>query len=280
MPPVTDLPPHRIAPWPELRNLVTGFLDQHRPHTNYGLIEVDVTDALARIQAYRRALRIPVSFHAFTLYCLAQAAKAHPGVQTFRRGRRQLVTFEDVDVATALDRRLPSGERLPVGLVVRKAQDKSLAAINHELRRAAKSDLPDGEVAQRRRRIAKLPGPIRRWVFRRISADPFKMKALYGTIALTNLQNQGVSETFFVLPPNVHTATIAIGSITDRVVLDGEGRPVVRKMVCLTGGLDHAVLDGAPIARFSYAIADLMRRAAGLDESFLSESRRLAEAVS
>jgi hypothetical protein len=61
-------PKFREAPWPPIRNAVVGYLRQHRPHTNYGTIEADVTDALAAMERHRREFRTGLSLHAFVLY--------------------------------------------------------------------------------------------------------------------------------------------------------------------------------------------------------------------
>ena len=115
-----------------IRNALVSLLDQSRPHAIYGLGEVDVTDgrwpAIRRIE---KELRAAVSFHAFILYCMTRAIGRHPVARTYRRGKK-LITFEDIDVLTPLDKRLPSGVRIPVGHIVRSAQTKSLAAINWE----------------------------------------------------------------------------------------------------------------------------------------------------
>ena len=88
---------HREAPWPVIRNAVISLLRQHRPHTAYGMGEIDVTEALLKIREQQRSLRIAVSFHAFAMYCLARAASEHRAVQTYRYGRK-LIVFEHVDV--------------------------------------------------------------------------------------------------------------------------------------------------------------------------------------
>lgn len=258
----------QAQPWPIVRNALISVLNQHRPHTVYGFGEIDVTNALALISRYRRELRIAVSFHAFVAYCLAQAARQHPVMHTYRRGR-SLIRFDDIDVGTAIDRRLPGGIRLAVGYTIRAAQRKSLAEINMELRRATNIDLGSDPTVQLRRRVAALPGFIRNMISRRIMKDPMLLKRFHGTIGLTNLQSPGVPRSFHALPPNIFTYTMAIGSIVDR---DG------RKFLCLSGGADHAIVDGLPLSRFAATLTTMLESAAGLDENFISETQRLLAA--
>lgn len=272
--PVNDPVRFRQQPWPPLRNLVEGVLRQHRPFTAWGLGEADVTRALQAIREAQRQLRVGVSFHAFVLHCLARAAADNPGVLTYRRGR-QMVTFEDVDVATAIDKRFAHGVRLPAVYTVRAAQAKSLAQINWELRQAVRTDQGATDAVRRRHALARLPGPVRRVASWWMGRNPFVLRRYYGNIGLTSVHSGGFQRPFFVLPPNIYTLTMAVASITERVVLDGEGRPQARQVLCLSAGADHLVVDGAPLARFAHGFTGLLESAAGLDAEFARETARL-----
>jgi pyruvate/2-oxoglutarate dehydrogenase complex dihydrolipoamide acyltransferase (E2) component len=262
------------APWPPLRNAIVSVLRQHRPHTVYGFGEVDVTDSLAALRRHQRAVGIAVSFHAFILYCIARAADEHPAVHTFRF-HRKLITFKDIDIGTLIEKRVRGQGRLPVQHIVRAANRKSLAAINWEIRTASRSDPTKDPNVRLRRRVAGLPGIVRRIVSWRIGRSPFLLKKFHGTMGLTNLQHPGIQRPFFGLPPNIFTLTMAVGSITDRFLPDDLGRPRLRRMLCLSGGADHAVIDGMSLSRFSERLIQLIESAAGLDDSFIAESRRL-----
>jgi pyruvate/2-oxoglutarate dehydrogenase complex dihydrolipoamide acyltransferase (E2) component len=271
-----DAPLYHEAPWPLLRNAVVSVLRQHRPFTAYGFGEADVTEALAAIGRHQRALGVAVSLHAFVLYCLARAAAEHPNVLTYRRGRR-LVTFADADVGTAIEKKLPDRRRLPVGYVFRGAQQKSLARINWELRQACRSDLAADPSVRLRRRVARMPGVLRWAVSRSILRNPFRLRRYHGTIGLTNLQSPGHQRPFFALPPNIFTLTVAIGNLTERLVPQADGTQARRRVLCLSAGADHAVIDGADLARFARRFTQLLESAAGLDDSFVAETRALMQ---
>jgi 2-oxoacid dehydrogenases acyltransferase (catalytic domain) len=263
--------------WPVIRNALTTFLDMQRPHTVHGFGEVDVTEPLAAIRRLERELRVAISFHAFALYCMVQAAMQNPTVVTYRRGRK-LITFEDIDVLTPVDKRLPSGVRIPVAHIVRGAQNKSLAEINWELRRAVKApDLPNDRVVRMRRRAARLPAFARRWISRRMQRDPFLFKRLNGTIGLTNVQSHGFTNTMYALPPAIHTFGFAIGNTAERLKLDESGKVTSRKVMCIGSAADHDILDGMGLARFAYLFTQLVESGAGLDDSFVAETRRFMQ---
>lgn len=265
---------YTLAPWPPVRNAVLGLLRQHRPHTYWGFGEADVTDALAAIRSHARALKVAVSFHAFVMACLARAAAEHPAVLTYR-DRSRLLTFGDADVATVVDRRLPDGLRLPVGCIVRAAQTKTPAAMNWALRRAIRVEGLDSEALRLRRRAARLPALARRYLSWRIMRDPRVLQRYHGTIGLTNLRHPALTSVFHALPPNIYTLTVAIGSIVERIVLDADGRPQRRRIVCLAAGADHAVIDGMALSAFAARFVQLLETADGLGPQFAEETRRL-----
>jgi hypothetical protein len=270
-------PTYRETEWPVIRNALTTFLDMQRPHMVQGFGEVDITEPLAAIRRRERELRVAISFHAFALYCMVQAAMQNPTVVTYRHGRK-LITFEDIDVLTPVDKKLPSGVRIPVAHIVRGAQNKSLAEINWELRQVVKApDLPNDRAVRMRRRAAKLPAFARRWISRRVQRDPFLFKQLHGTIGLTNIQSHGFTNPMFALPPAIHTFGFAIGNTAERLKLDENGKVTVRKVMCIGSAADHDVLDGVGLARFAYLFAQLVESAAGLDDTFVAQTRRFME---
>lgn len=265
-------------PWPPLRNAIVSVLRQHRPHTVYGHGEIDVTHTLDAIRRCQRAVRIGVSLHALILYCQARAAHEHPGVRTFKFGRK-LITFDEVDVGTLVERTVPGHGRLPVQHVVRAANRKSLAAINWELRQVAKSDPTQDANVRLRRRVARLPGFVRRIISWRIARNPFWLKHFHGTMGLTSVRTPGFERPFYALPPNIFTMTLAVGSLTERYLPGADGQPALRRMLCLSAGADHAILDGMTLSRFAARLTELIESAAGLDDAFIAETQRLMQSA-
>lgn len=269
---MTSEPRYREAPWPVLRNLVEGVLVRHRPHTFYGVMEVDVTEAMNRIAMLRRVHRIVVTLHSYALYCLSRAAVEHPGVLTYRRGNR-LITFEDADIATAIDRVFPDGTRMPAIHTVRAAQTKSLGAIALEMRAALRLDQSHNEEVRLRRRAARLPAPMRRLLNRRLERDPFLLQRYQGTIGMTSVGSHGFSHPAYPLPPNIHTYTMALGTVAERVRIEANGRPSTRKILFLASGADHLVVDGMALSRFGLRLTQLLESGDGLDGALAEEVR-------
>ncbi len=265
----------RETDWPEIRNALIAFFWQSRPHVMRGTTEVDVTESLAAIRRAEKELRIAVSFHAFAVYCVVQAAMQHPIMHTYRYGKK-LLTFEDIDVVSPIDKRLPGGTRIPVGHIIRAAQNKTLAQINWELRQAVRApDLAEDEAVQLRRKLARSPWWLRRALAWQCKRNPYWLKRMSGTMLVTNLQSHAATNPMFAIAGTVHTTSVAIGNITPRLQLNREGKVVSRKMLCLSGAADHDIVDGMGIAHFAHLVGRLLETGAGLDENFLRETREL-----
>lgn len=265
----------RERAWPEIRNALLAFLWQGRPHVMHGTTEVDVTDTLATVRRIEKDLRIAVSFHAFAVYCVVQAAMQHPLMHTYRFGRK-LITFEDIDLLSPIDKRLPGGVRIPVGHIIRAAQNKTLAEINWEIRRAVRApDLAEDAAVQARRKLARSPYWLRRaWAWQ-CKRNPYWLKRTSGTMLVTNVRSRTAVNPMFAIAGTAHTTSIAIGNITPRLQLSSEGNMVSRKMLCLSGAADHDIVDGMGIARFSHLLARLLESGAGLDETFVQQTKSL-----
>jgi hypothetical protein len=71
-----------VVPYPKLRRIIAVMLRSfQRMPMIHGLLEVDVTKARARL-------------------------REHKAVQAYRKGRNQLILFEDVDVNTQIEHEL------------------------------------------------------------------------------------------------------------------------------------------------------------------------------
>ncbi|HTO63588.1 MAG TPA: 2-oxo acid dehydrogenase subunit E2 [Bradyrhizobium sp.] len=266
---------HREAPWPILRNVLVMFFERQRPHVIRATIEVDVTETLARISALQRETRIALPFHVFAVFCFARGISANPEFNTYRR-RDKLITFQDVDILSPLDKRLPGGIRIPVGYIVRGAQDKSLARINWELRQAISSDdLADDPAVRLRRRMATAPNWARRLIARWIVSDPFRLRMSHGTVLVSTVHRRGFARPTSIVGGTLHTVTGFVGAIAERFALDAKGKVSRRKILFLSAACDHDIADGVAMARFGRRLVELFEGGAGLDAEFVSETRRL-----
>lgn len=243
----------------------------------FGLSEADVTQSWSRIADLRRTLRVAVSPHAFVLHCVARLLADFPELNSYRKGNR-LITFEDVDIGTTVERRHPEdGRRYAAGFVLRAAQDKSLAEINWQLRQVTRMDPAQDETAAMRRKFARLPGVVRWLIGRKVGADPFWKKRIYGTVGVTSLHVPDIARPYFALPPNPYTLTVATGGLSERQEITAAGGVETRKFLTFTMAVDHAIVDGIMACRAGRTLIQSLESGTGLDDDFVAETRRLME---
>ena len=125
----------------------------------YGLIEVDVTDSLAKMTA-------------FTAKCLGITCQVNRPLNTFRKGRK-LIVFDDVDVSVIIEIVTETGKKVPYNYVIRNADKKSVRTITEEIRSYQDKKIKEREqLARGQTKYSSLytliPGFIRKWFIRKI----------------------------------------------------------------------------------------------------------------
>ncbi len=262
---VADAP--RDLPYPPSRRFTfdVGRIGRTK-HRVHALLEVDVTDARARIRARRRAGEA-WSFAAWAIKSIADTVAVHPAVAGFNRPARNSVTvFSDVDVALVVEREV-AGERVPLPLVVRAAESKSVAAIAAEIEAARAQAIADeGDLVLGPRRdprslrwYLRFPQWLRVALMRTlVLGSPRRSKAAMGNVMVTTVGMAGRARGWIV-PSSVHPLCVALGSLSEKPAVH-DGAVVVRTILHVTVLIDHDVVDGMPAARF---VADAVRRLEG-----------------
>lgn len=240
-----------------------------KAHYVNGFLEIDVTEARRMIKDARSGGTY-ISFTGWILKCLASAVKGFPEVNAYRKGRYAYV-FETVHIGIMVEREV-DGELVPLPYVVRDCDTKSVHDISREI-----ADVKEGEVGEdlviadrQAARWAKLavwsPGPLRGLGFRIFFRNPVRKQGMMGTIGVTAVGMFGKSGGWPLPIPNVHPLAVAVGGISRKPSYVGEGDTIQpREMLNLTLMFDHDIIDGAPAARFSARLIELMESAHGLD---------------
>src|ERR1700693_5208066 len=98
---------YQVVPYLKMRRLeAVAYRSVQHKSMIHGLIEVDVTRARAHLREHKANTGESLSFTAFLIACLAKAVEEHKAVQAYRKGSKQLILFEDVDVYTPIERNL------------------------------------------------------------------------------------------------------------------------------------------------------------------------------
>jgi pyruvate/2-oxoglutarate dehydrogenase complex dihydrolipoamide acyltransferase (E2) component len=273
MKPVDQIGHFETSAFSRLRNPTIDTLDWGRKrHHIPMLLEIDVTAARAAIHDLKTKTGQRLSFTGWIVKCIAQAASEHKHVHALRKGKKEIVTFDDVDVTLIIERESDTGEKLPMPYIIRKANEKTVMEIHGEIRAAQRSPVV-GEVqvaADRAAWLTKIftimPRFLRDWIFwQPVLRNPFRFKQMMGTVSVTALGIVGQSGMSWGIPIGIHPLIIAVGGIVKRPGIIHD-EIAIREYVGLTVLFDHDVTDGAPVGRFIRRLQKLMVDQYGLED--------------
>ena len=253
---------YRVEPFRRERQLIVDIGQQMKKgHRMYTFIEVDVTKARRHIRRHKAKTGKRLSFTSFIIFCLARAVDENRSVQARRRGGKELVVFDDVDVNNIIEAEV-GGVKMPVPHIIRGANRKSHREIHDEMRKA-QADPIDERTHKYLNIFARAPGFIRRYYYRKVRRDPAVCKKYLGTVAVTAVGMFDEGNSWWMGAGTFQTLSIIIGGIGKRRVLVKEGTEV-HEYLSLTISFDHDIVDGAPAARFIGRLRKLIESGYGL----------------
>jgi len=232
-------------------------------HRVQGLIEIDVTNALAKMEEIKKHQNYKVSMTAWVAKCVSQAVMENKHLNSYRKGGRKIIVFDDVDISVIIEVTTKSGKKIPYNYVIRKAETKSVKAIADEIRSYQDKKMSEKEQLTREGSArymslyTLLPRFFRRFVIRTIITNPFRVKKLMGTVGITSLGMFIKGQGAWAVPFGDKTLNIAIGGIKDHAIVR-DGKVEARKILCTTILIDHDIVDGAPTTRFISRLSELM----------------------
>ena len=261
---------YTVEKLPFFRRIFIDSLDVMAASPNMlALVEFDITDARRAVREARR-VGAEVSFQAFFLKSIAEALREWPELNAIPT-RRKLFVFEDVDINMPLELDI-GGVQFPKQIVIRRANTKSVTDIYREIEAARQKFLDEqvtGEEDRWALRLMKLlmlfPAFIRRWIIKRVSANPIAVKTNHGTLHYTTVAGSAAASGF-VIPclVNGNALDVTCGSIERKPVVR-DGSVESREVMSVTLMFNHGVIDGAPAARFSRRLKQLIENATVLE---------------
>ncbi|NVM19575.1 MAG: 2-oxo acid dehydrogenase subunit E2 [Candidatus Lokiarchaeota archaeon] len=259
---------YKISKFPKDRIPTLDFLSiGDNKHYVKGLIEVDVTDGRQLIKSYEKETGLKISFTAWLLKCIGKAASEHKAVHSLMKGKRKIITFDDVDISVPVER-IVKGVSVAMPTVLRKVNEKDIKQIHKEIRSAQGEDVNGatvlGESSIKRwfKLYTRLPKFIRRFLIKRLLKNPLRVKELMGTIMVTALGMFGRMYGW-PIPTTSHPLAFAIGGITQKPGVINDNVEI-REYLTMTILLNHDVVDGAPAARFITKLKNLIESCFGL----------------
>jgi len=253
-----------VLNFPPERGLVVdaGYLGTGR-HITYGLVEVDVTKARELRRQLSERDEAKISFTAFIAASLGRAIVSNPKVQAYRDWRGRLVVFHDVDVVTMIE-----AEKGAVAIphIVRNANRRTVRDISDEIRSIQASP---GKSEQRSALVSlapRVPRFARLFFFWAVKKNPHWFKRLQGTVVVTSVGMFGRGGGWGIGFLPTHTLGLTVGGIARKPGVH-EDQIEVREYLNLTLSFDHDIVDGAPAARFTRELTELIEMATVLEEA-------------
>jgi pyruvate/2-oxoglutarate dehydrogenase complex dihydrolipoamide acyltransferase (E2) component len=256
----------QVVPYPKSRRFMEEAIrSTHNKPMMHGLIEVDVTKARAYLRHVKEDTGESPSFTAFVIACLGRAVDEHKDVHALRNGRHHLILFGDVDVLTWIEREI-AGQAYVFPSIVRAANRKTFRDIHDDIRESQVQDVATIDVGG-----AKASQLLPAWLFRpyfslavRIGTwFPREWKKRWGTVTLSAVGMVGKGAGWGIPPSSPSICWITVGGI-GRTREDVDGRIVTREYLSLTVSFDHRMIDGAPAARFTERLKELIESGYGL----------------
>jgi pyruvate/2-oxoglutarate dehydrogenase complex dihydrolipoamide acyltransferase (E2) component len=253
---------YQVVPFPTARNVIidAGRLAIRR-HIIYALLELDITRARKIMREHKAQTGESLSFTAFLVTCLAKAIAAHPAVQAYRNWRNQLVIFDDVDVVTIIETEV---DHVALPHIIRAANQKTFRQIHDEIRTIQASPKRSAQTGVLFDLGPRLPTFMRNLFYWGVHQNPHWFKDLEGTAMVTSVGMFGRGSGWGLAFLPYHTLGLTVGGIAEKPgVVDG--RIEIREVMNLTIAFDHDIVDGAPAARFSQKLKELIESGEGID---------------
>jgi chloramphenicol O-acetyltransferase len=251
-------------------------------HLMIGLVELDVTDAAAAIaRMQRQGTRL--SLFAFVIRSIAVAIAEHPDLNLVQHGKR-LVRFDDVDVAVPVEVTTAEG-KYPRQVVVRSAQRLTPAEIYTCLEQAKHRHGVTGDLGHEDRWTRRMmhvfswmPRSLRIRAVRLFMRSAFTIKRRAGTTLVTSIGKFATVPGFgFSFTTGPRAAAFAVGTVVQKPWVRG-GRIAVRSVLSLSIMVNHDLIDGAPAARFSRRLQQIIETGEGLPLDAVAESAQDVQA--
>ena len=253
---------YKVQPFPKMRRFAidAGYLGRKR-HIVHGLIEVDITDSRRTLRELEVRIGEKPSFTAFIVNCIGAAVDSNKHVHAYMDWRKRLVIFEDVNINVFIEVEM-EGKKVPMPHILKAVNKKSYLDVHREIRTTQTQ--PHRSTESRFMRIfLLLPAFIRRAFYWLVKRFPVQFRSYSSSVHVTALGMFFDGPGWGITMPNF-PLTIALGGISEKPGVI-EKRIEIREYLNITLSFDHDIIDGAPAARFTNQLKELIETGFGLD---------------
>jgi pyruvate/2-oxoglutarate dehydrogenase complex dihydrolipoamide acyltransferase (E2) component len=253
---------YKVQPFPKMRRFAidAGYLGRKR-HIVHGLIEVDITESRRNLRELEARIGEKPSFTAFIVQCIGKAVDLNKHVHAYMDWRKRLVIFDDVNINVFIEVEM-DGRKVPMPLILNAVNKKSYLNIHKEIR-AAQTQPHLSTESRFMRYFLLLPAFIRRGFYWILTKFPVFFRKYSSSVHVTALGMFFDGPGWGITMPNF-PLTITLGGISEKPgVIDK--RIEIREYLNITLSFDHDIIDGAPAARFTNQLKELIESGFGLD---------------
>jgi len=255
---------YRIVPFSrERRNISILLSETEKKHIIHALLEIDVTEARRKIREHKGKGR-DISFTAWIIKCFSTVMEEHKIFNALRHGKRKVVIFEDVDVAIPVEKEA-EGTKTTMAYIIRGVNKKSIDELTKEIREAQRKDVEKSEqLLMKKGLIERLalssPDFFKKFLLLIASRNAFLRKKHMGTTAVSAIGMVGRFQGWILIMGGHFTTQFGVGGIVEKPVFKN-GKVEKREHIHLTISVDHDLIDGGPLARFSSRLTELIENA-------------------
>jgi len=246
----------QVKPFSKARqNVVLITQEGWRRRSINAFLEADVTTARRLIKEKKEKTGIKISFTGWIIKCVAQALSENKAINSYRHGRKKILIFDDVDVGIPIER-FVNGESIPMGYVIRKANEKNVLEITNEIREAQKKTVDEStpQVLMKKltlleRFVLNSPLFIKKLMVLLLRRNGFLKKKHLGTVGVTAIGMKGRFPGGVIPLGGTTTLLVVVGGTTKKPSVVNE-KIEIRDILHLTLSFDHDLVDGGPMVRF------------------------------
>jgi pyruvate/2-oxoglutarate dehydrogenase complex dihydrolipoamide acyltransferase (E2) component len=259
----------RTIPRTRLATFDTYAIGIKRHHVA-ALLEFDVTVAREKIRMLKKQGQ-KVSFNAWLIKVIGDTLAKHPEAAAFLHSKRKLILFDDINISMLVEKQ-NGDQKVPVPMVIEKANEKTMSDIAGEIDKAKSGELSRKDVVLDRRSswmenlYFRLPGFARRAVWRWMLGNPKFVYGKMGNAVVTSVGMLGSIQGWF-LHRSVHPVSFGVGSVLKKPWVVGD-EIKIREILNMTILVDHDVIDGGPMVRLLNELTRSIEGGAMLDQDF------------
>ncbi len=239
------IPRTRIATFD---TFAVGLLKHHIS----ALLEFDVTDARLKLRELRKNGN-NISFNAWLIKVISVILQKHPETAAYLYNKKKLIIFDNINVSIIVEKKL-GDSKVPIPLVITRANEKSASEITLEIEKAKNEDFSENNIVLEKesalyeRLYYLLPGFLRRLFWKTLLRFPESAYKRMGNVVFTSVGMMGRINGWFI-QRSVHPVSFGVGSVLKKPVVTGN-EIKIREILNMTVLVDHDVVDGAPMVRF------------------------------